>query len=53
MLFGIALVLLLTLHQIGLLVVMVGYLAIGIGRAAVNLVRAVYAADPDAASPES
>jgi CDP-diacylglycerol--serine O-phosphatidyltransferase len=52
-LFGVALVLLVTLHQIGLLIVMAGYIVIGIGRAAVNLVRAIYAADPDAAPSES
>lgn len=45
-LYLVALILLLTLHQIGLLIVMAGYLAIAILRAAWNLGRAIYEAEP-------
>lgn len=47
LLFAIALILVLVLQQIGLLIVMAGYLAIGVGRAAANLVRDVYAPPAD------
>ncbi len=53
LLYAIALVLLLVLQQIGLLVVMAAYLAIGVGRAAYTLVRDVYTVELDEPSSES
>jgi len=50
LLYSVALVLLLTLQQVGLLVVMAGYLAIGVGRAIAGLVRDIYTAEEGEAS---